>query len=533
MTRLSLTRRAFTYGAAAAPFAFGLSRHALAEETPRRGGTVVVQVATDPRFLNPALRGNFAITNLAAKIIEPLVDLDEAGNATGRLATGWSAAPDGLSITFELRRDVKWHDGMPFTSADVQFCAMEMWSKVQNYGTIVFKNLIAVDTPDPHTAIFRFSRPMPLRLMLYAGTELSYVAPRHLYEGTDFFANPANQAPIGTGPFKFVNYTPGQHCIVERNPDYWMPDRPYLDRIITRFIRDPAAATAAVESGEADMSLFSSLPRTDIVRLKSDDRFRVGTKGNEANAIGNTICFNHRRPELQDVRVRQAIAHAVDIDFYVNSFLLGLAKRGLGLQPSSSEFYVPNLPDYPYDVSRAEALLDEAGLARGTDGTRLKLRLTSTNGDDAVRFATFIRQSLQKVGIECDVTNYDSAAYLTNVMRDWNFDITGETIGFRNDPQISTTVFLRSGQPPGVPWSNQWGWVSEPMDALIDAAAEELDPEARRAKYSELGEMVMTELPMWLAVEQTYNSVVATRLRADHNNPRWTGSHWSDLWIAE
>jgi len=158
--------------------------------------------------------------------------------------------------------------------------------------------------------------------------------------------------------------------------------------------------------------------------------------------------------------------------------------------------------------------------------------MTSTNGDDAVRFATFVQQSLARIGVRITITTYDSAGYLANVMRDWNFDLTGETIGFRNDPQISTTVFLRSGQPRGVPWSNQWGWESPAMDALIDAAAEAVDPDRRRALYRDLGEMVMQELPMWLAIEQVYTSVTAVKLRNDHNNPRWTGSHWSDLWIA-
>jgi peptide/nickel transport system substrate-binding protein len=287
-----------------------------------------------------------------------------------------------------------------------------------------------------------------------------------------------------------------------------------------------------MEAGETDISLFSSMPRTDLVRLARDPRFRVGPKGNEANAIGNTLCFNHRKPELQDVRVRRAFAHAIDINFYTRSFLLGLGKRGIGLQPSSSAFYFPDLPDYPFDPRRAEALLDEAGFRRGADGTRMTLRVTSTNSDDAVRFTTFVQQSLARIGVRCTVVSLDFAAYLQTVMRDWNFDLAAETIGFRNDPQISTTVFLRSGQPRGVPWSNQWGWESPAMDALIDQAAEAVDPERRRALYRELATSVMTELPMWMAIEQMYISVATQKVRQDHNNPRWTGSHWADVWIA-
>src|SRR5262249_25793212 len=159
-----------------------------------------------------SLQASTGVYIIGGKIQEQLVDLDAAGNPVGVLATSWEAAPDGKTITFRLREGVKWHDGKPFTSADVQFTAMEMWKKILTYGTTPQLCPTAVDTPDPLTAVFRYERPMPLNLLLRALPDLGYISARHIYEGKgDIRQNPVNLAPIGTGPFKFVTYERGQH----------------------------------------------------------------------------------------------------------------------------------------------------------------------------------------------------------------------------------------------------------------------------------------------------------------------------------
>lgn len=152
------------------------------QRTPKRGGTVTVHMTAEQRILNPALRASTGVMVISSKIMEPLVDLDAQGDAAPVLATSWKSAPDGKTITFKLREGVSWHDGKPFTSADVQYTAMEMWKKHLNYGSTLQMYLDAVDTPDAHTAVFRYSRPMPLDLLLRALADLGYVAPKHIYE---------------------------------------------------------------------------------------------------------------------------------------------------------------------------------------------------------------------------------------------------------------------------------------------------------------------------------------------------------------
>jgi len=527
------SRRSFLLSASAAMATGILPQLGVSQEAPRRGGVLTVHMNGEQRILNPALRASTGVYAITSKMIEPLVDLGPDGRIIPVLATSWEAAPDGKTFTFRLRQGVTWHDGKPFTAADVQYNALELWKKQLNYGTQLQQDLEAVDTPEAHTAVFRYARPMPTDLLLRALCDLGYVVPRHLFEGTNVLENPANTAPVGTGPFRFAQYERGQYVIAERNPNYWRQGFPLLDRVVWRFITDRAAATAALETGQIQLSSYNAISLSDLDRLKNDPRFTVTTKGSEANAFNNTLEFNHRRKELADVRVRRAIAHAINVPFFIENFLYGQGKPASGPIPSTSSFFPGGGQPYPYDRRRAEALLDEAGFRRGAGGIRFTLRLVPLmNGEDVPLFATFVQQSLGQVGIRVEIVNLDIAGALTRIYRDWNFDLATGWHQYRGDPAVSTTVWYRSGQPRGAPWTNQWGWTDEETDRVIDAAATELDPARRKALYADFVRRANTELPLWMPIEQIFVSVINRRLRNHSNTPRWASSSWHDLWLA-
>ncbi|GEO18035.1 peptide ABC transporter substrate-binding protein [Microvirga aerophila] len=493
-----------------------------------------VHYAFEQRVLNPAIRAGTGINMVASKIVEPLVDLDAKANPVPVLAISWDASPDGKSVTFKLREGVTWHDGKPFTSADVQFTALEMWKKHLNYGTQLQRDLEAVDTPDAHTAIFRYSRGIPLNLLLRGLCDLGYVVPRHLYEGTDVLQNPANTAPVGTGPFKFSRYERGQYVIAERNENYWRKGFPYLDRIVWHIIPDKAAAAVALETGRVDISPYSTLSLADLDRLKNDPRFEVSGRGMEATSINNTIGFNVRRKELSDVRVRRAIAHAIDIEYFNENFLYGLARPATGPIPSVSKaFYPGGEPPYKFDRKVSEALLDETGYKRGGDGFRFTLKIVPiANGEDIPLFATFVQQSLRDVGIQTEIVQYDYAGAIAAVNKDWNFDLSLDWHRFRGDPAISTTVWYTSGSPKGAPWTNQWGWTSDIADKLAAEAAAELDSVRRKALYAEWVKVVNDELPVWMATERVDIAATNKKVQNHHNTARWDSSDFHDTWLA-
>ena len=179
-------------------------------------------------------------------------------------------------------------------------------------------------------------------------------------------------------------------------------------------------------------------------------------------------------------------------------------------------------------------MLDEAGYPRGENGVRLRLRHRPAPwGEHTQLWAKYFAQAMGEIGVEVELIQNDAPAFLNGVYRDHDFDTANGWHQFRADPAVSTMVWLRSGAPEGTPWTNQFGWQSDEMDALIDEAASELDPEARAAIYHEIQRMAMEEIPVIFAIEYHFISMTSTKLHNHHNTPRWNSSSWYDLWIEQ
>ena len=508
---------------------------AFAEDAPKKGGRLTVAADSEPRNLNPAIVASNGVFFLSSKIIEPLAEAsyDGEGGLDGRLATSWEGSSDGRSVTFKLRDGVKWHDGKPFTSADVAFSALQIWKPLQNLGRIVFKDLEAVETPDPLTAVFRFVKPTPFQLIRNALPALTSVVPKHVYEGTDIAANPANNAPVGTGPFKFAEYKAGQYYRLARNADYWRKDQPYLDEIVYQVLPDRAAAASALEADEIQLAAFSAVPLADLDRISNVGGIEVVTKGYEALTYQLVVEINHRRKELADLKVRQAIAHAIDRDFVVETVFLGYAKPATGPVPQNDkQFYSADVPTYPFDVAKANALLDAAGYKPGGDGTRFKLKLLpAPYFNETKQFGDYLRQALAAIGIDAEIVNNDAAAHQKAVYTDHAFDLAVGPPVFRGDPAISTTILVQSGIPDGVPFSNQGGYANAELDALIAKAAETLDEAKRTELYKDFQKLVAADLPLINVAEWSFITVARASVKNVSNNPRWAVSSWADTWI--
>ena len=527
-------RRGFLAGTAGLLASTALPSLGLAQP-PVRGGRLVIAADSEPRNLNPAMVASNGVFFVSSKIVEPLAEASFEGEdgLAPRLATSWEGSPDGLSVTFKLREGVTWHDGTPFTSADVAFSALNVWKPLQNLGRVVFKDLEAVDTPDDHTAILRFSKPTPFQLIRNALPPLTAVLPKHLYENGKIDDNPANNAPIGTGPFRFAEHKPGEYYRLIRNDTYWGKDQPYLDEIIYRVLPDRAAAAGALESEEIHLAAFSAVPLADLARISKVPGIEVVTRGYEALTYQLVVEINHRRKELADLKVRQAMAHAIDRKFVVDTIFLGYATASTGPVPvNDKQFYTPDVPQYPFDVDKANALLDEAGYPRGDNGVRFTLKLLPAPYFNETRqFGDYLRQALAKVGIDAQIVNNDAPAHMKAVYTDHDFDIAVAPPVFRGDPAISTTILVQSGIPDGVPFSNQGGYANPEIDAVIAKAAETLDPAERIALYKEFQRLVAADLPLINVAEWGFITVARSSVKNVSNNPRWAVSNWADTWI--
>jgi peptide/nickel transport system substrate-binding protein len=507
-------------------------------QTARRGGILRCANDVENANWNPAIVASNGVFAVSRKVVETLFDLAaDMRSLTPALATAWQPSADSKTHTFTLRANVKWHDGRDFTSADVAFSAMRCWKELQNFGTAVFRNLEAVDTPNATTAVFRFAQPIPSQLLSAALPALSHVVPRHIYEGGDaaaMRANPANAALVGTGPFRWGEHRRGEFIRLNRNTSYWNTDQPYLEGIVFRVMPDSGAKAAALESGDLELVTLGGVSIEDMQRLNRLPTMQAVSTGYEALLYTSILELNLTRPELQNVKVRHALAHAMNPDQAVDTVFGGFAKVSPSPIPTTDPvFHDPGVARYPYDPQKAEAMLDEAGYRRGANGMRFAMRIVPAPFfEQTRRIGELMRTWLRAVGIDATIVNLDNAGYNAAVFRDKAFDISSGVYVHRQDPAISTTALYATGTPAGVPFSNQRGYQSADMDRILNTALAETNAERRVQLYRDFQRLALTDLPLIPFVEFPLLSVASRKLQNHHDNPRWAVSGWGNTWIA-
>lgn len=489
----SLRRRAFLMSSVALVGAAALPTFAFGQE-PAQGGVLTINLGSEPTALLSATNTGSAIS-IGPKIVEGLLTYDLDFNPLPQLATEWTVSDDGLNYTFKLREGVKWHDGKDFTADDAAFSILTA-KEVHPRGRGTYANVTAANVLGSHEFEIVLSKPAPYLLKALAALETP-ILPKHLFEGTAVPENPVLNAPVGTGPFIFKEWVRGSHVLLERNPNYWDAGKPHLDQIVFRFISDPAAAVAALESGEVLVSI-GVVPLTDLARLKQDPRFVFETRGNGyINSILRGL-FNLDRKELQDVRVRQAIAHVIDKQFLVDTVFQGYAKVLTGpVNPAVAEFYTADVPTYALDEALANQLLDEAGYPRGADGTRFALFVDPMQAAGPHRqIAEYVAQQLSKIGIAPTIRTGDFGSFVKRVYTDREFDIAIEPMSNLFDPTVGIQrLYWSKNFKVGVPFSNGANYVSAETDRLLETAAFELDPAKRVELFGDFQREVVKDLP--------------------------------------
>lgn len=512
----SLTRRQFGANIAGSAVAAAmLGGRAFAQGAPVKGGFLNVISKYEPPTLTSIFQ-NTATAGAGGRVLESLLKVNMDQSLSPYLATAWEFSEEGHQLTFDLRQGVNWHDGEPFKSEDVAFSLFTL-RDMNSRRRATLDSLESADTSDPHRLVLNFSRPAPFVLRGFTA-RASPIFPKHLYEGTDIRENRHNSAPIGTGPYKFATWERGSHYVLERNENYWEPDRPFLDAIIMRFVTDAGSRIAAYETGEVDIGYSTPIPIEEIERLLKDPRFATTTDGYADGGSMNQIFFNLRKAPLNDLRVRKAMAHLINIPDYIRVAWKGQAVScPTVIARALTEFSDTSIEHYKYDIDEANRLLDEAGLSRGTNGTRFRIRMTHNPYYGELKAgAEFLRSAFTQAGIAVDINTYDYATYIKTVYGDWDFDLdlNGADCGF--DPMDGVQrLYWSNGIQKGVPFSNHMGYSDPEVDKLFAEGATTVDPEARRAVYNRLQRKLWEDLPAINLVSPLYTTLFNKRVH-DH-----------------
>ncbi len=398
---------------------------------PKQGGTFVIVAGTDPGNLNPAISTSGALHFIAGSLYNGLVALDKDFKPEPELADSWTIADEGKTYTFKLHPGVKWHDGKSFTSADVKFTFENLLLKFHaRTQTGVAPVLDKIETPDDLTVVFRFKTPYAPLLQQLNVIEAP-ILPKHLYEGSDPQNNPTNLKPVGTGPFKFVEYKKGQQVTMERNRDYFKLGVPRFDKLIFSIIPDTTTALLAFERGEVD---YVSVPGSDVERISKLTGVVVGRSpaGAGGSFCVQTIIPNLDRAPLDKLAVRQALNIAIDRSRMVQQVLFNQGRVARGPMATTAWYFDSSLPTFEYSTGKANQLLESAGLAKGADGFRFKL--TAVLPNTVSKMAEVLKENLAQVGVNMDlkIVDFNEANQTVFIKRE--FDLGYASVLQRSRP---------------------------------------------------------------------------------------------------
>ena len=510
MTRPNRRQLLQTGAAFSAGSLFGIPLEVAAQAA--KGGVLVIGSTQVPRHLNAAVQSGVATMFPSAQLFASPIRMDKNWKPQPYLAERWDLSPDNRSVTLYLRKDAVFHDGRPITAEDVKF-SIESLREHHPFKTM-YGPVNAVTINDPHTAVIRLAEPHPA-VLLAMSTSLTPILPKHIFgDGVDLKVHPRNSNPVGSGPFRLVEFKPGEALVMEAFDRFFVKGTPRLQRIIVRFFKDPSSQLLAFERGEIDIHAEASEAK-DIERLKRvpNTSLEVGS----APAIGplTWLAFNTKSPKLADKRVRQAIHYAIDKKTLIEVQLGGVPRRATGPIVAGSPYYSAEVERFDFNPQKAVQLLDQAGLKPNPSGTRLTLELDNLPFSTAFSvMADFIKVGLAKVGIEVVLRNAPDFPTWIRRISSMQFEMTLDNVWNWGDPVIGVhRTWLSTNIKPGVMWSNTQSYVNPKVDELLNNAGKEMNAAKRKAFYKEAQKLIVEDCPVAFLTETLFHTAYHNRVQ--------------------
>jgi peptide/nickel transport system substrate-binding protein len=480
--------------------------NSLAAQTPvteippkELSGTAILALSGEPQSFQPNYQADDYLFPIACNIYSNLFVLDNDFNVIPDLAVGYDVADDGLSITIPLQPLATWHDGTPVTSADVKYTLEQIAADTSATSSALISALTSVETPDDHTAVLQLSRPSASIIGFLAWYGVA-ILPAHIYDGTDWTTNEANQAPIGSGPFKFVSYEPGASVELEANTEYF-GEGPYLERLRYSIIPDPNTQVQSLLNGEIDF--VDGVPNAQVVSFEGNAEYRIAPKIYPSPLY---FGFNLNHEPLGNVDVRRAIGMAIDRDQIVATALSGYGSPENRYYPSVIEWASnPDATAPAFDIDGANALLDTAGFPLDGD-SRFPLTLYLFTGwQELADTATVLKEQLAAIGVSVELVLLEIASWQDQVTAGES-DL-GMLGGFQGPDPANLAIRWGTGTE-----LNMWGYSNPAFDELLVEGDSAATQEERAEKYFAAQAILAEDIPGILLALQTSYAGFTSRL---------------------
>jgi peptide/nickel transport system substrate-binding protein len=506
-----------------------------AAETARRGGILHAAIGADPPSLDPHQESTFANIQLVAPLYSTLLQMDplDSSKIIGDAGSEWKTSPDGLTVTVKIRPNIKFHDGSTLTSADVK----------ATYDKIVFppqgtrssrqahyKAVAGIEAPDPSTVVFKLKHPSAAFVANLASPWNVIFPKKYLDKDPNHFKTNV----VGSGPFKFKSYVRGATFEGERNPDYFVKDRPHLDGYKFFISPETSVRAAALRSGRAHIE-FRGLPQSEVEAIKKQLGDKITVQ--EAPTPGWwAVSFNTKVKPFDDVRVRKALTLAIDRHTMGRVLfpLTGLRNVGGLVRPGTAWAMAPaeleKLPGFGRDIekSRAEAkkLLAEAGFPNGLKFTMINRNVKLPYQD----FAVFFIQEWKKIGVEVENRPLETAAWFDTGRQIKNYEaIVDPHVDFMDEPDLTLADFLSNN-----PVQNWMNYGDPQLDDLYERQARTLDPAERKKLVNEFERIVFEKAyfahGLWWVRSIVHASKVKNWVAAPSH---YSNQKLQDVWLSE
>lgn len=441
--------------------------------------TLVMIIESSPTNLDPRIGIDAQSERIDNLIFDDLLSRGDDLNVAPGLAERWEV-PDPLTYVFHLHHGARFHDGRPLSSRDVKWTFDSLLQgKIRSTKAAVYKFVDHIEASDDDTVVFHMKEADATLLWNLSDGAMGIVP---FGSGDEM-----TQHPIGSGPFKFLSAETDREVVLERNDNYW-GEKARLSRVRFAVVPDETTEALELRKGSGDVAINVLTPDT-VYTLERDPNLAVETgPGTRLAYLG----FNLRDPILKDVRVRQAIAYALDRRPMIEYLWRGEAQPARSILPTQSWAYDGNVPDYQHNPEKAKQLLDAAGYPP-VNGIRFHLMVkSSTDANTRLMFAV-IQQQLKEVGIAIDIRSFEFATFFSDVQHG-AFQMYGlRWIGGNEDPDIFEYAFHSSKFPPN--GANRNYYSNPRIDELIDQARREVDPKVRKPQYDEVQRLLVQDLP--------------------------------------
>ncbi|MGA3208159.1 MAG: peptide-binding protein [Syntrophales bacterium] len=472
----------------------GVTTGSLTESGPAYGDIIVEGSIGDASNLIPILSSDSTSHEISGLVFNGLVKYDKDVNIVGDLAESWEVSKDGLVITFHLRKGVKWHDGHPFTARDVLYTyQVTIDPKTPTAYSGDFLKVKRAEVLDDHTFRVTYDKPFAPALMSWGAA----ILPQHLLEGRDITTSPLARHPIGTGPYIFKEWLPGQKIVLISNPDYF-EGRPYIDGYVMRIIPDTATMFLELRANGIDRMNLTPLQYT---RQTENNLFRKNFNKYRYLSFSYTyLGYNLKNPLFADKRVRQAIAYGINKDEIIQGVLLGLGKEATGPYKPGTWVYNSNVETYPYDPKKAKELLAAAGWKDtngdgilNKDGQPFVFEIITNQGNEIrAKCAEIIQRRLSEIGIKVKIRVLEWAAFVNDFINKRRFDATilGWTVPL--DPDIYDVWHSSKTGPQEL---NFISYKNDEVDRLIEKGRGTFDQKERKRYYDRIQEILAEDQP--------------------------------------